>query len=1082
MNEIKRRIKTGETGMMLIVPEQYSHDAERHLCTVCGDRLSLHAEVLSFTRLCSNVLSETGNAARPQLTESGQILAMFRALEAVAPGLRVFGIKRMRTEVITMLLETVKEFKTLNITPHVLERAAEQTSNPLSDKLRDLALIYDSYDALLHIHGGDATERLSLLADCISESSVGSKGHIFFDGFTDFTALELNVIEELLKKGANITICLTCDMNDTGEIFKIPQRTVAQLTRLDKTGGSILSGETRHPSPRRIGLMSHPPSPRSIGPLSQPLSYAPELSFLEKHLFEDSPPKFPRSDDDAHNDSDVIKLYRAPTRYVECEYAAYEVLKLVRSGYRWRDIGVMARDWEEYGSICENVFEKYGIPYFTGGKADILNKPPMALIDAALEIATFGWEYKSIFKYLKTGLIDVTADQCALLENYVLKWQIRGSIWNKKWTMPVSGYSNAKPEDDIQLVQINKLRLKIVKPLQLLRDGIKGESPAEAKLKTLYDFLRDIKLPQQLAKKTDDFAKRGEMRLSDEYSQLWDITVDAIEQMYTIIGDDKLTAAEFHKLLILALSPNNVGVIPVSLDRTQLGGMAMSRRRDLKSLIILGATDDNLPAMSKNSGALSDNERIMLRKLGTDIIAGLDERLYREMNMLYSTLTLPSEKLVLIYSTGENQRPSFINKRLSEMFSVPDKVLNKEEYMAIAKTPYTELMYCMRERDLQLLHNFNSRRDGLTKRSSDRLYGEKFSMSATRVDSFYSCPYKYFLKNGLKLEPRNRAEFDAMTAGNFMHFVLDNVFRELKSSTGFRNIDEKIYSDLIKKYTDEFIKDVLVNFEGKSVRFEYLFKRYKSDVEYVVRDMIEELGNSSFEPLDFELDMRELSETEQGFIDRVDGYEYKNKLFLRVLDYKTRKKAYSFELSDILNGRDMQMLIYLFALQRYGNTRYGKEVDPAGVLYIPARDVILTISRDATDEEIQKKRVGEMRRSGLILNDPDVIESMEHGGSKDYLPVKSTKEGGFTGDSLVSTKQLDLLSKHVQFMLENAKKSISDGLINCTPYYKSEGDNACVYCDYSSICAFDEELGDKFNFVDKMKSEEVWKVLETYEG
>jgi ATP-dependent helicase/nuclease subunit B len=241
--------------------------------------------------------------------------------------------------------------------------------------------------------------------------------------------------------------------------------------------------------------------------------------------------------------------------------------------------------------------------------------------------------------------------------------------------------------------------------------------------------------------------------------------------------------------------------------------------------------------------------------------------------------------------------------------------------------------------------------------------------------------------------------------------------------------------------------------------------------------MINELRNSNFIPLDLELDMSKLSDTERGFIDRVDGYEHEGKLYVRVLDYKTRKRAYSFELADVLQGRDMQMLIYLFALAKFGKARYNREIEPAGVLYIPARDVIISTARNASEEEIQKQRAGEMRRSGMLLNNSAVIEAMESSLEKEYLPVKLSKDGIFTGSSLASSMQLRLLSDHVNKMLQSARENIQNGDCECRPYYKNETDNACSFCEYHPVCGFDEELGDKRRFVSKMKAEEVWERL-----
>ena len=1044
MNEIKRRMDEGESGMLLIVPEQYSHDAERQLCAVCGDKLSLHAETLSFTRLCNNVLAETGGTQHKILDAPGQLLALNYALESVAPNLKVFGLKKTRIEMLEKLLDTIKEFRTHKIPPKTLESAVKRTLSPLCEKLHDLTLIYSAYDALLKVYGGDAAERLTLLAEYIGESTVGNTGHIFFDGFNDFTAQEISVIRELLRKGANLTVCLTCDLNDSGEIFEIPRRTVAQLRRLaDEFGIKVQQEEL------------------SV----QPQHRTPFLTFLEKYLFNDSPPKYTED-----IDPEALRIFTAPTRYAECELAAQEVWRFVKRGFRWRDIAVMARDWDEYSSPCENVFEKYGIPYFSSGKVDILSKPPMALIDAALEIVSFGWEYSSVFKYLKTGLADISTEQCAILENYVIKWQIRGSFWHQEWTMPPHGYGIKRDNDEEILTELNELRRQMVEPLSGLRDRIRGESLVEDKLQALYGFLMTIKLQNQLQKKAEEFSTRGEKRLAGEYTQLWNIIINAMEQMYTILGTEKTNPSGFHELFMLSLSQYDIGVIPVSLDRTPLGGMTMSRRRDLKCLIILGTTDENMPVLNKSSGALSENERSQLRELGAEIPAGIEERLLREMNMLYSAFTLPSDSLILTYPSNEGQRPSIIVKRLCNMYNITVKrqgdgssIPRQGDGSSVPSSP--------------LSYEYTRPKRQLSESMSKQLYGENIALSATRVDRYYSCPCKHFLQNGLKLEPRVVAEFDAQTAGNFIHYLLDNVFREIKEGIGFKKIDREICQILIDKNVAKFIHDILLDFKGKSPRFEYLFYRYKEDAVHVVFDMINELKNSSFVPLDLELDMSKLSVTERGFIDRVDGYEHEGKLYLRVLDYKTRKKAYKFELSDVLQGRDMQMLVYLFSLTKFGKIRYNKDIEPVGVLYVPARDPVLTTSRNASKEEIDRQRIGEMRRSGLIINDPEVINAMEYGEEKTFLPVKQSKDGNFTGNSLTSPAQLELLSEHVKKMLHKAKTGIQSGDCECSPYYKSEMDNACSFCEYHTVCGFDEEMGDKRRFISKLKTDEVWEQL-----
>ena len=1092
MRDIKERGEAGERNLLLIVPEQYSHDAERQLCGICSDALSMYGETMSFSRLCRHVFSQSGGEPGYIMDSGGQILVMHRALEPLMPHLKVFGAKGKRTEILEKLLAAVKEFKSLGILPETLEAMAAQASKTLGDKLQDLALIYSAYDALLHQHGCDNSDRLTMLAEQIADSALGDDGHIYFDGFNDFTEQELRVIEELLKKKAEVTICLTCDIDEAdSDAFDLPLKTVLRLQKLaDVTKTELTIQKQSSDIPNKVE----------------------ELDFLENHLFGKNAATFTK-------ECKAITIYETPTRYSECEHAAYAAWSLVREGYRWRDISVMARNWDEYGQICENIFQKYDIPFFSSGRADILDKPPIAHVEAALEIAIAGWEYKSVFKYLKSGISGLTAEDCSLLENYVIKWKIRAGMWQRDWTLPPNE-NTSESTNGRTLERINDLRRLVTKPFEDFAPRIRAMSEGQEKLRALYAFLEETRFPERLEEKAIALEKRGESRLADEYAQLWEIIVNAMEQMHRILGDVSLNAADFKKLFFLALSRYDVGVIPISLDAAALGSMAMSRRRDLKCLIILGATDDNIPMISRGSGALSDYEREELSALGALISSGSEERYLREMNVLYSTITLPSQKLILTYPTGSGERPSFVIKRIASMFNLKPSTLSEEEYMSAAPKPCFELAMSGGEgvkalglgtlaaaarayfeelsvdssAELKAADKvIHSGRGDLSENVAEKLYGSELYLSPSRVERYYSCGYQHFLANGLRLYPRIPNEFDAPAAGTFTHYVLEGVSREIKTSVGYHNASREHCQELTNEYIEKYIREELYGFEGKTPRFIYLFRRLEENVFRIVLDMMEELKASEFEPFDFELNFSQLRTTGgetkpsglggtaesvfsslSGIVDRVDGWLHNGKIYLRVVDYKTGSTQ--FNLSDLLVGKNMQMLIYLFALVEFGEARYGTKADPAAVLYMPARDMILQLPRSSTDEEIKSKRENNLRRSGLVLGEADIIDAMERGAVKKYLPVKTTKDG-ISGDSLVTDKQFEVLSETVGYMLKSAAESILSGRLDCVPFYADDRNNACLYCDYRAVCRFDEVSGDVWSYYRKRSNKEVWDML-----
>lgn len=127
----------------------------------------------------------------------------------------------------------------------------------------------------------------------------------------------------------------------------------------------------------------------------------------------------------------------------------------------------------------------------------------------------------------------------------------------------------------------------------------------------------------------------------------------------------------------------------------------------------------------------------------------------------------------------------------------------------------------------------------------------------------------------------------------------------------------------------------------------YLFARLRNTAYAVVDQIAEEMRCSDFVPLAFELSFGERGELPAvtvsepdaelrigGKVDRVDGWVKDNRLYLRVVDYKSGKKA--FDLAAVRMGLDIQMLLYLFALKKEGKQRFGMDIEPAGVLYLPA--------------------------------------------------------------------------------------------------------------------------------------------------
>ena len=213
-----------------------------------------------------------------------------------------------------------------------------------------------------------------------------------------------------------------------------------------------------------------------------------------------------------------------------------------------------------------------------------------------------------------------------------------------------------------------------------------------------------------------------------------------------------------------------------------------------------------------------------------------------------------------------------------------------------------------------------------------------------------------------------------------------------------------------------------------------------------------------------------------GIADRVDGWLHEGRLYLRVVDYKTGRKEFS--LSDIYYGMNLQMLMYLFALEKGGEGKYGKEILPAGVMYIPARSPMLNMARGDDEEKIVSERAKELRRSGLILDDGALQEAWEEGSDKRYIPIK-IRYGKPVMDSVADAEKLGKLNRHIEKSLKQMAASLRQGSIAADPYYRSQQENACLNCEFYEACHFsDGQNGENCRYQPKLDVEKVWAMME----
>ena len=1085
---VLRRIaaRPGGRDQILLVPEHASHQAEIDLCRACGDAASRFAEVLSFRRLSDRVLSITGGAAQVTLDAGGKLLTLEKALLEVLPELTVYRRPSRKSAFLRQLLDLFDELRCYEVSPETLYEQSQAISGATHDKLRDLSLLYAAYEARLLRPGLDARDRMTKLCDSLEASGYAAGKDVYIDGFTYFTAQERRCLSILLRQAHSLTVTLLGEPNSREEIFEASLRTLERLRRLAEREGKPVQIETL--ACRDDSALGH----------------------LERHFFGASAP--------CEGDSSQIRLLQADTVFSEVEQAAAAIRRLLAEGKcRCRDVTVAARNMETYESIIETVFERYDLPAYLSRRSDILEKPVLSLLTGVLASVGGGYEYDDMFRWLKTGLAGLTPEECDELENYVLKWEVHGGMWLRDvdWAENPDGYGAPwTPAREERLSRVNALRRRVQAPLSRLAEGLKTGETAAAKVNALFDFMEELSLQDALERQMRSQAQAGRLQEAEETAQLWEILCGVLDQFVEIVGDEPMELEEFTRLFRQVLAEYSVGTIPVSLDQVQVSGVARNDRHTAQYLFLLGANDHVLPTPGQGGGILNEDDRAELSQRGVELAPTGMDQMGIELQNLYAALAQPRLGLTVSWPaadvSGAELRPAFVVDRLLALFPAlrVEREPAAKPYRLTAPLPALEsavpggaLWQCLAEEPAfrprleAMARSAAQTRGSLSPRAVRALYGERVSMTASRLERIRTCHFSYFMEYGLKARPRTPAAFDAPQIGTFLHFLLERVTRDVQSLGGFAQADQETLHALIRKYIDEYVQKELRNFQNRNARFRYLFARLRDTAYAVIDQAAEELRRSDFVPLAFELSFGDgkdlpavvVSEPDGelrvgGKVDRVDGWLKDGKLYLRVVDYKSGKK--SFDLSAVRMGLDIQMLLYLFTLQKTGAARFGAQIEPAGVLYLPARDDILSAQRNISPEKLQAEREKQLRRSGLLLAEPQVLQAMEHEALTEprYLPLRVNKSGDLSG-SLASAAQLGKLGRYVETLLRDIAGEVRRGVIDADPCCRTEEDSPCRCCEWAPACHFqDGRDGDHLTYILPVKPEEFWQEIEGKEA
>ena len=961
---------------------------------------------------------------------------MAAAVKQLHSQLKAYASVETKPEFLCGMIDAVDEFKRCCISAQDLEHAANQTEGALAEKLHELALILASYDAVCSLGKRDPRDQETLLLEQMKQGDF-AENHVFYiDGFPDFTRQHMAILEYLIQYAPDVTIAMNCDQHGSKLLaFEKAGDTAAQLYAMARRAG------------QEVEIIRIPASDRPLGP-------------MRASLFQGS-----IKSGSCHG----LQVLQAESPYQESLAAAEQIMELVVGGCRYRDITVVCADLATYAPLVNLAFHRCGIPLYLAGTEDILSKSVISTVLSAVDAALSGFEQRSVLRYLRAVLSPVEPDLCDLVENYAIVWGIRGKRWQENWTFHPDGLGAIFDEESkARLEQINAARIAAIAPLVALQNEFRNAKNVAQQVLALYHFLQQLQLEERLEQLAMEMDEAGDNRSAQILNQLWEILLSALEQLHDVLGETRWDTESFARLFQLLLSQYQVGTIPPVLDAVQCGPVSAMRLHKQKHLIVLGAQEGNLPSYTGSSGVLSDQDRVSLRNLGVPLTGGAMEGIQAEFAEIYGVFCGAVET-VTVYSSGA--QPSFVCRRLAELAGGEQSVqpllgpARADPFEAAAFLAAWNASDAAEALGLEAEYREVSRRTyyalGKVQRSQiEKLYGKQLQLSASQIDRQAECRMSYFLKYGLRAKERKEATVDPAEFGTYVHAVLEQTARKVLELGGFPTVTLAETMEIALAYSDAYAAEHFAQLDSE--RMAYLFRRNGQELEFVVRELWEELQKSQFQPAGFEVNFgstgglppitingKTMNAILRGFVDRVDTWQQHGNDYYRVVDYKTGKK--DFDYCDVFNGVGLQLLLYLFALQECGGDVVGDRPIPAGVQYFPARAPYLTTDGRMNPEELEKQRLKELKRKGLLLSDQEILQAMEPGDHPVRLSYSVKSDGSLSGD-LADREQLKLLKAYLQQILGKMVDEIASGNVEANPYTRGTSHSACTYCPYGPIC------------------------------
>ncbi len=1081
---IQQSLEKPDENFFILVPEQFTWQTQKEVIEMHPCHGTMNIDMISFHRLSYRVFEELREQPRAVLDDIGKNMIIRKLLEEKKKEFKIFGTSADKPGFVDEMKSLLSEFYQYHIGESEIDEMMKKIpkNTLLSYKLQEAKRMLQSFEQFMGEHYIVAEQLLGLLATKVSKSELLRDSTILIDGFTGFTPVQYTLLGELMKIAKQIYITVTIDPREQFfrdikeyELFAMSKRTIFKVKELAKENAVKVERDFVIDEKIPYRFLENK-----------------ELAHLERELFRYPFQRYKKK-------TENIQILVSQNPKMEALMVARKIAELVREEkLSYRDIAVVTGDQSRYESSLERAFERLHIPYFMDKTKGVLNNPLIESIRALLAMIEYDFSYDTVFRYLKAGMSNIRTADVDRLDCYIMATGIRGfSSWKKKFTRKPRKYE----EEEIDY--LDKLREKFVEEISQIREKLKADNTVEEKMIALYEFFDRMDYEKKLRDAKLIFEEKGDKVLAKIYDQIFEAVIELFEKIVEIIGKDKVSIRELEKMLDVGWKEMKLGVIPPGLDQVVVGDIERTRLKNIKILFFMGVNEGIIPKTAQSHGVLSDTERERLKAIDAELAPTTREEAYIQQFYLYLNMTKPSEKIYLSLSKvdldGKTIRPSFLINRMTQLFPeilIRDESQNKdrkiftkedsfdymlEGFLAYLDGKQTKQWEAMAEifsnsqsgrleMERMVLSIFYRNQElPLSKAVARALYGVNMRNSVTRLERYAGCAFAHFLRYGLALEERAEYKIYSVDIGNILHKTMELFSKDVSKSSEYdwKTITDEQRDSLAVNCVARAVEEENLDVLKDSARNRYMMHTFERIAKRTLWALQSHIKLGDFEPYAFEFDFKTRKDLSSvtlqlqdgakmelsGVIDRIDRYEDKDAIYLKVVDYKSGNT--SFEIFDLYYGLQIQLLAYMNVAMELEQKKTDKKVIPAGVFYYNMKDPIIDGTKS---KDLQAELLKRMKMSGLVNQEKELLAHLENSEKPISIPISFTKNGEVSKtSSAVDTEQFLEVGEYVKDLMVKMGNEILDGNISISPC-KHAKRSSCDYCEYFDICDFDTKL------------------------